>query len=68
MTKKQLDFLKETNRDNLLGRYISRLQEQIENASTEDERQMLEEALQSGVKVLIGDEWGAETREKEESP
>ncbi len=67
MTKKQLDYLKETNRDNLLGRYISRLQEQIENAAGEEEKQLLEEALQNGVKALLGGADGVGTKGKEES-
>ena len=68
MTEKQLEFLKETNRDNLLGRYITRMQERIGVAATEEEKRMLEEALKSGVEALLGGEGGTGTNGKEESP
>ena len=67
MTEKQLEFLKETNRDNLLGRYITRMQERI-GVATEEEKRMLEEALKSGVEALLGGEGGTGTNGKEESP
>ena len=49
-----LDQLGEENRENLLGRYISSMQERIQNAADSQEKEMLREALLAGVEALLG--------------